>query len=116
MMLGNVPRVDGQLAMTRAFGDGRLKDHITSEPDVMIEKIDADTQFMILASDGLWKVFLMILPLVASSFPHNYGNTTRRVHIKPLEMHSYVPFTGNTKTLVTCDLRLCDGVHDTISF
>lgn len=53
---GNVPRVDGQLAMTRAFGDGRLKDHITSEPDVMIEKIDADTQFMILASDGLWKV------------------------------------------------------------
>lgn len=115
-MLGNVPRVDGQLAMTRAFGDGRLKDHITSEPDVMIETIDADTQFMILASDGLWKVFLMNFTTDCFIFSHIYGNTTRRVHIKPLEMHSYVPFTGNTKTLVTCDLRLCDGIHDAISF
>lgn len=56
MNLGNVPRVDGQLAMTRAFGDGKLKEHITSEPDVMIETIDDDIQFIILASDGLWKV------------------------------------------------------------
>ncbi|OVA12980.1 Protein phosphatase 2C (PP2C)-like domain [Macleaya cordata] len=53
---GNVPRVDGQLAMARAFGDGRLKEHITSEPDISVEKIDMDTEFIILASDGLWKV------------------------------------------------------------
>lgn len=52
---GNVPRVDGQLAMSRAFGDARLKDHITAEPDVMIQKIKDDTDFIILASDGLWK-------------------------------------------------------------
>jgi len=48
--------VDGQLAMTRAFGDGKLKKHITAEPDVTIEKIDEDTEFIILASDGVWKV------------------------------------------------------------
>jgi len=48
--------VDGQLAMTRAFGDGKLKEHITAEPDVMIKKIDEDTEFIIFASDGLWKV------------------------------------------------------------
>ncbi|XP_012830188.1 PREDICTED: probable protein phosphatase 2C 58 isoform X1 [Erythranthe guttata] len=53
---GNVPRVDGQLAMTRAFGDERLKDHITAEPYIAIKKIDEDTEFVILASDGLWKV------------------------------------------------------------
>ncbi|XLS53481.1 hypothetical protein HN51_014158 [Arachis hypogaea] len=53
---GSIPRVDGQLAMTRAFGDGKLKEHITAEPDVMIRKIDDDTDFIILASDGLWKV------------------------------------------------------------
>ncbi|KAK3010453.1 hypothetical protein RJ639_010662 [Escallonia herrerae] len=41
--------------MTRAFGDGRLKDHITAKPDVSIETIDEDTEFIILASDGLWK-------------------------------------------------------------
>lgn len=53
---GNVPRVDGELAMTRAFGDGKLKDHITSKPDVRSEVIDEDTELIILASDGLWKV------------------------------------------------------------
>ncbi|XP_042042798.1 probable protein phosphatase 2C 28 [Salvia splendens] len=41
---GNIPRVDGQLAMTRAFGDGRLKAHITSRPDIGIEKIDEHTE------------------------------------------------------------------------
>ncbi|KAK4738221.1 hypothetical protein R3W88_001918 [Solanum pinnatisectum] len=55
-MPGNVPRVDGQLAMTRAFGDAKVKDHITVEPSVTIEKIDNDTDCIILASDGLWKV------------------------------------------------------------
>ncbi|XP_058735659.1 probable protein phosphatase 2C 28 [Vicia villosa] len=53
---GNVARVDGELAMTRAFGDGKLKEHITAEPDVMVKKIDDETEFIILASDGLWKV------------------------------------------------------------
>lgn len=56
VLLGNVARVDGELAMTRAFGDGKLKEHITAEPDVMINKIDDDTEFIVLASDGLWKV------------------------------------------------------------
>ncbi|WZY81794.1 hypothetical protein YC2023_028178 [Brassica napus] len=53
---GNVPRVDGQLAMTRAFGDGRLKEHISVRPDIEIVQIHGDTMFLILASDGLWKV------------------------------------------------------------
>ncbi|XP_048320728.2 probable protein phosphatase 2C 58 isoform X2 [Ziziphus jujuba] len=53
---GNVPRVDGQLAMTRAFGDAGVKEHITSEPYVRVESIDKDIEFIILASDGLWKV------------------------------------------------------------
>ncbi|XP_019258352.1 PREDICTED: probable protein phosphatase 2C 28 [Nicotiana attenuata] len=42
--------------MTRAFGDAKVKDHITVEPNVTIEKIDKDTDSIILASDGLWKV------------------------------------------------------------
>ena len=53
--IGNVPRVDGQLAMTRAFGDAELKEHI-SVPDIKIESIDENTEFIILASDGLWKM------------------------------------------------------------
>ncbi|KAM0952250.1 putative protein-serine/threonine phosphatase [Dioscorea sansibarensis] len=53
---GNVPRVDGQLAMSRAFGDGTLKEHMISDFDVVIETIDDDAEMIILASDGLWKV------------------------------------------------------------
>lgn len=54
--LGDVARVDGQLAVSRAFGDKTLKKHLSSEPDVAEEVIDEDAEFVILASDGLWKV------------------------------------------------------------
>ncbi|KAF8411131.1 hypothetical protein HHK36_003670 [Tetracentron sinense] len=53
---GDVPRVDGQLAVARAFGDKSLKEHLSSEPDVTVEMVDDDTEFLILGSDGLWKV------------------------------------------------------------
>lgn len=63
---GDVPRVDGQLAVARAFGDKSLKMHLSSEPDVVVELIDDDTEFLILASDGVWKV----------SYFHFQRNTT----------------------------------------
>nr|XP_017252761.1 PREDICTED: probable protein phosphatase 2C 39 isoform X1 [Daucus carota subsp. sativus] len=53
---GDVPRVDGQLAVARAFGDKSLKKHLSSEPDVSVETISESTDFLILASDGIWKV------------------------------------------------------------
>ncbi|KAH6779205.1 Protein phosphatase 2C family protein [Perilla frutescens var. hirtella] len=53
---GDVPRVNGQLAVARAFGDENLKAHLSSEPDVCNIHIDSNTEFVILASDGLWKV------------------------------------------------------------
>lgn len=51
-----MPRVNGQLAVARAFGDENLKAHLSSEPDIRNVRIDSSTQFVILASDGLWKV------------------------------------------------------------
>ncbi|TKY66827.1 phosphatase 2C 58 [Spatholobus suberectus] len=53
---GDVPRVDGQLAVARAFGDRSLKMHLSSEPDVFVGEVDQHTEFLILASDGIWKV------------------------------------------------------------
>ncbi|KAK1308518.1 putative protein phosphatase 2C 58 [Acorus calamus] len=55
-MPGDVPRVDGMLAVARAFGDKSLKAHLSSEPDISVEEIGSETEFIILASDGLWKV------------------------------------------------------------
>ncbi|CAK9163129.1 unnamed protein product [Ilex paraguariensis] len=55
-MPGDVARVNGQLAVSRAFGDKNLKSHLSSDPDITDADIDDDTDFIILASDGLWKV------------------------------------------------------------
>lgn len=59
-----MPRVNGQLAVARAFGDQSLKAHLSSEPDVRHVPIDSTMEFVILASDGLWKVSCYILQLV----------------------------------------------------
>lgn len=55
-MPGDVPRVNGQLAVSRAFGDKSLKSHLRSDPDVRDANIDVNVDVLILASDGLWKV------------------------------------------------------------
>ncbi|XWS39732.1 hypothetical protein CRYUN_Cryun18bG0079700 [Craigia yunnanensis] len=55
-MPGDVARVNGQLAVSRAFGDKNLKSHLRSDPDIQNADIDSDTEVLILASDGLWKV------------------------------------------------------------
>ncbi|KAK7331714.1 hypothetical protein VNO80_28451 [Phaseolus coccineus] len=55
-MPGDVARVNGQLAVSRAFGDKNLKSHLRSDPDVHHFDIDPDAELLILASDGLWKV------------------------------------------------------------
>ncbi|KAK8562747.1 hypothetical protein V6N13_018689 [Hibiscus sabdariffa] len=55
-MPGDVARVNGQLAVSRAFGDKNLKSHLRSDPDMKSADIDSDTEILILASDGLWKV------------------------------------------------------------
>ncbi|KAK4716143.1 hypothetical protein R3W88_014481 [Solanum pinnatisectum] len=55
---GDVPRIDGKLAVARAFGDKSLKRHISLDPNVAIELINNDVDLIILASDGLWKVII----------------------------------------------------------
>ncbi|XP_019152058.1 PREDICTED: probable protein phosphatase 2C 74 [Ipomoea nil] len=49
-----VLRVNGSLAVSRAFGDHHLKELIISEPDILNLPLTSDCQFLILASDGLW--------------------------------------------------------------
>ncbi|XP_047337387.1 probable protein phosphatase 2C 9 [Impatiens glandulifera] len=55
-MPGDVARVNGQLAVSRAFGDKNLKTHLRSDPDITNADINKDIDLLILASDGLWKV------------------------------------------------------------
>ncbi|KAG8375202.1 hypothetical protein BUALT_Bualt10G0075900 [Buddleja alternifolia] len=52
----DTPRVEGILAMSRAIGDRFLKPYVISEPEVTFTRRDAEDEFLILASDGLWDV------------------------------------------------------------
>jgi serine/threonine protein phosphatase PrpC len=58
-------RVNGMLALSRALGDfeyksNKMKYHkdqmVSAFPDVKIEPITPDTQFVLLACDGIWDV------------------------------------------------------------
>ncbi|XP_060198884.1 probable protein phosphatase 2C 9 isoform X1 [Lycium barbarum] len=55
-MPGDVARVNGQLAVSRAFGDKSLKSHLRSDPDILDIYVDVNCDILVLASDGLWKV------------------------------------------------------------
>ncbi|KAJ1391917.1 Root UVB sensitive family [Sesbania bispinosa] len=70
---GDVPRVDGQLAVLRAFGDKSLKKHLSSEPYVTVEIIDDDAEFVILACDGLWKILKDGMQHVGKLICSNWG-------------------------------------------
>ncbi|XP_043195083.1 protein phosphatase 1B-like [Amphibalanus amphitrite] len=65
---GNVmiQRVNGSLAVSRALGDydyknvsgkGQCEQLVSPEPEVYVEKRQADDEFLVLACDGVWDVF-----------------------------------------------------------
>ncbi|PIN22329.1 Serine/threonine protein phosphatase [Handroanthus impetiginosus] len=47
-------RVNGSLAVSRAFGDLHLKDWIICEPEIVRLPLTSECEFLIMASDGLW--------------------------------------------------------------
>ncbi|XP_078175151.1 putative protein phosphatase 2C 32 [Carex rostrata] len=47
-------RLQGSLAVSRGIGDLFYKQWVTPEPDTSTIKIDSESEFLILASDGLW--------------------------------------------------------------
>ncbi|KAF2076159.1 hypothetical protein CYY_002512 [Polysphondylium violaceum] len=50
-------RVNGVLSVSRSIGDKNLKEYIIPDPDSLIVNIDKSTQFLIMATDGLWELF-----------------------------------------------------------
>lgn len=54
--MGGVPRVMGNLALSRALGDFNLAPYVTWEPEIFRLNCNDKNQFIILATDGLWDV------------------------------------------------------------
>ncbi|CAM9874600.1 unnamed protein product, partial [Discosporangium mesarthrocarpum] len=51
-----IPRVNGILAVSRAFGDRNMKGSINADPDVKQRALERGDEYLILATDGLWDV------------------------------------------------------------
>lgn len=49
-----VPRVNGHLAVTRAFGDAEFKEQVIPAPEITSHKLTPEDEFIVMASDGLW--------------------------------------------------------------
>lgn len=47
-------RVNGQLAVSRAIGDGEYKPYISADPDVTTIAMNGSEEFVIVGCDGLW--------------------------------------------------------------
>jgi len=50
-------RVEGVLAVSRAFGDRRLKKYVSAQPEIMTRRLMPSDRWLILASDGVWDAF-----------------------------------------------------------
>lgn len=48
------PRVNGNLAVSRSFGDFYLSPYVTWTPDIFTVDLNNNNNFLIAASDGLW--------------------------------------------------------------
>lgn len=58
-MGGSIPRVNGHLAVSRSFGDLRMKEvqrYVSAEPEMNVWQLTPEDKFIVLASDGLWDV------------------------------------------------------------
>ncbi len=55
--VGQTLRVQGVLSITRAIGDLPFKDFLISEPEVNSIQICPQDQFLILASDGIFRAY-----------------------------------------------------------
>jgi len=52
--LNKTPRVQGQLAVSRALGDKKFIPYVSSEPGITKTPLTNDTLFLVMACDGIW--------------------------------------------------------------
>lgn len=52
----DVPRVQGNLALSRSLGDRYLEPYVTCDPEIKHFTVNQNSKYIILATDGLWDV------------------------------------------------------------
>ena len=67
--MNGLGRVNGMLAVSRAFGDIGLKAVVTAEPEISTYAMKGGENFLLLACDGLWDV---MSPFDVEEYTDNY--------------------------------------------
>ncbi|KAK3127159.1 hypothetical protein QOZ80_7AG0569170 [Eleusine coracana subsp. coracana] len=113
---GDVPRVDAQLAMSRAFGDRSIKEHISSDPDVAIEDVGDDAVLVALASEGCGS--LSFFPLPSKPPPSRHRAAPPSAARQPtttltaVRQHTTLPKAAPPSTTARCHNKLsCAAKH-----
>lgn len=73
----DVARVEGVLAVTRAFGNNAMKHIVDAEPEVVEHQVNAKDEFIIIASDGVWDL------LTNEAAVRAFGRSTCQVTCAP---------------------------------
>jgi len=93
-------RVEGVLAVTRAFGDRRLKKYVSAVPEIQARHLQPEDDWLILASDGVWDV-------ISSQHAVDMVNTINdpKQAAEAITMHAYQNHSADNITCMVVDLR-----------
>lgn len=122
----NGARVYGILNMSRSLGDSFLKKVITSQPEISITERQAEDEFLILATDGLWDVITDTLACEVTSACLSDGRLAaateprtcysgRRPDVKSDDDEVLFPSKSCFAAAILCRLALGRGSCDNIS-
>lgn len=56
---GGIPRVNGNLALSRSLGDRSERPAVCATPDLFVLDVSQQDEFIVLATDGLWYVVVV---------------------------------------------------------
>jgi len=101
---GGLMRLCGALAVSRSFGDGRFRQFMTAEPDIVTVDLKGDEQYLVVACDGLWDFMNAV---AVGSFLDGYGGKSKEGLAKALVEHARN--LGSTDNITCCVVLLQDS-------
>lgn len=98
-----VPRLQGELAMSRAIGDAHLKPYVIAEPFVTSGFLGKENDFAVVACDGIWDV-------LSGQEVIDIARDTKDAQRAADEILRTATYRGSTdnKTIIVLDLREYD--------
>ncbi len=48
--------INGEIGISRSFGDAEYKEYISSEPDIFNIDLDENDHYLLMGTDGFWDV------------------------------------------------------------